>query len=56
MERCPWREGFELYRQYHDDEWGLGVQQGFLHHWGRLKNTAKNAGLCFQKANSELEF
>lgn len=23
MERCPWCEGFELYRQYHDDEWGM---------------------------------
>ena len=23
MERCPWCESFELYRQYHDDEWGM---------------------------------
>lgn len=23
MERCPWSEGFELYRQYHDREWGV---------------------------------
>ena len=23
MERCPWCEGFDLYRQYHDDEWGV---------------------------------
>jgi len=23
MERCPWCEGFDLYREYHDREWGL---------------------------------
>lgn len=23
MERCPWCEGFELYREYHDREWGV---------------------------------
>ena len=23
MERCPWCEGFDLYRQYHDSEWGV---------------------------------
>ena len=23
MERCPWCEGFALYRQYHDEEWGV---------------------------------
>ena len=23
MERCSWCEGFDLYRQYHDDEWGV---------------------------------
>lgn len=23
MERCPWCEGFELYRDYHDTEWGV---------------------------------
>ncbi len=23
MERCPWSEGFELYREYHDTEWGV---------------------------------
>ena len=22
MERCPWSEGFDLYREYHDHEWG----------------------------------
>lgn len=23
MERCPWCEGFDLYRAYHDGEWGV---------------------------------
>lgn len=23
MERCPWCEGFDLYREYHDQEWGV---------------------------------
>ena len=23
MERCPWCEGFDLYREYHDIEWGV---------------------------------
>ncbi|MEI7429981.1 MAG: DNA-3-methyladenine glycosylase I [Betaproteobacteria bacterium] len=23
VNRCPWCEGFELYRQYHDEEWGV---------------------------------
>lgn len=23
MERCPWCEGFDLYRDYHDFEWGV---------------------------------
>lgn len=23
MERCPWCEGFDLYREYHDFEWGV---------------------------------
>ena len=26
MERCPWCEGFELYRQYHDNEWGVPLK------------------------------
>jgi DNA-3-methyladenine glycosylase I len=24
--RCPWCEGFELYRQYHDQEWGVPLR------------------------------
>lgn len=26
MERCPWCEGFDLYRQYHDNEWGVPLK------------------------------
>jgi DNA-3-methyladenine glycosylase I len=26
MKRCPWCEGFELYRAYHDAEWGVPVR------------------------------
>ncbi len=24
--RCPWCEGFDLYRQYHDTEWGVPLR------------------------------
>lgn len=26
MIRCPWCEGFELYRNYHDNEWGVALR------------------------------
>ena len=26
MERCPWCEGFDLYRDYHDNEWGVPLR------------------------------
>lgn len=26
LQRCPWCEGFELYRQYHDTEWGVPLR------------------------------
>ena len=26
MERCPWCESFDLYRQYHDQEWGVPLR------------------------------
>ena len=26
MNRCPWCEGFDLYREYHDTEWGVPVR------------------------------
>lgn len=25
-QRCPWCEGFDLYRQYHDEEWGVPLR------------------------------
>jgi DNA-3-methyladenine glycosylase I len=26
MQRCPWCEGFDLYRHYHDKEWGVPLK------------------------------
>jgi DNA-3-methyladenine glycosylase I len=26
VERCPWCEGFDLYREYHDQEWGVPLR------------------------------
>jgi DNA-3-methyladenine glycosylase I len=26
MQRCPWSESFDLYRAYHDEEWGLPLR------------------------------
>lgn len=26
MQRCPWCEGFDLYRDYHDTEWGVPLR------------------------------
>ena len=26
LSRCPWCEGFDLYRQYHDTEWGVPLK------------------------------
>jgi DNA-3-methyladenine glycosylase I len=26
MQRCPWCEGFDLYREYHDQEWGVPLR------------------------------
>ena len=31
MQRCPWCEGFDLYRQYHDLEWGVPVHDDRTH-------------------------
>ena len=28
MTRCPWCEGFDLYRLYHDTEWGVPLRDG----------------------------
>jgi DNA-3-methyladenine glycosylase I len=30
-ERCPWCEGADLYRQYHDEEWGVPVHDDRKH-------------------------
>lgn len=27
MNRCPWCEGFDLYREYHDTEWGVPLRE-----------------------------
>ena len=29
--RCPWGEGAELYRRYHDEEWGVPVHEDRKH-------------------------
>jgi DNA-3-methyladenine glycosylase I len=29
--RCPWCEGSELYRRYHDEEWGIPVHEERKH-------------------------
>ena len=29
--RCPWCEGSDLYRRYHDEEWGVAVHQDRRH-------------------------
>lgn len=29
--RCPWCEGAELYRRYHDEEWGVPVHEDRKH-------------------------
>ena len=29
--RCPWCEGTELYRRYHDEEWGVPVHDDRKH-------------------------
>ncbi len=26
VQRCPWCEGFDLYREYHDTEWGVPLR------------------------------
>jgi len=30
-QRCPWAEGSELYRRYHDEEWGVPVHDDVKH-------------------------
>ena len=66
MVRCPWCEGFELYRQYHDTEWGVplkddkalfellileGAQAGLS--WATILNKRENYRLAFDGFDSE---
>jgi DNA-3-methyladenine glycosylase I len=67
MERCPWSEGFELYRQYHDTEWGVplyddralfellileGAQAGLS--WSTVLKKREHYRLVFDGFNPEL--
>lgn len=60
MDRCPWSEGFDLYRQYHDLEWGVplyddcalfellileGAQAGLS--WATILRKRENYGRAF---------
>jgi DNA-3-methyladenine glycosylase I len=62
MERCPWCEGFDLYREYHDKEWGVplrddralfellileGAQAGLS--WSTVLKKRENYRLAFDK-------
>ena len=35
-QRCQWSVGSELYKSYHDEEWGVPVLKGLVH---KLKHT-----------------
>ena len=67
MERCPWCEGFDLYRQYHDAEWGVplyddrtlfellileGAQAGLS--WATVLKKRAHYRLVFDDFNPEL--
>ena len=46
MQRCPWCEGFELYRHYHDTEWGVPLRDDLA--WFELINLeGAQAGLSW---------
>ena len=62
MKRCPWCEGSDLYRQYHDTEWGVplkddkslfellileGAQAGLS--WSTVLNKRENYRLAFDQ-------
>ena len=66
MERCPWCEGFELYRAYHDTEWGVpiwndqalfellileGAQAGLS--WSTVLKKRENYRLAFDQFDPE---
>jgi len=67
MKRCPWCEGFDLYRQYHDSEWGLplyddhalfellileGAQAGLS--WSTVLKKREHYRRVFDRFNPEL--
>ena len=67
MERCPWCEGFDLYRQYHATEWGVplhdaralfellileGAQAGLS--WSTVLKKRAHYRLVFDGFNPEL--
>jgi DNA-3-methyladenine glycosylase I len=47
MERCPWCEKDDLYRSYHDEEWGLPVHDDGKHFEFLLLETMQ-AGLSWR--------
>lgn len=66
MQRCPWCEGFDLYRHYHDTEWGLplrndaalfelinleGAQAGLS--WSTVLKKRENYRLAFDHFDAE---
>lgn len=46
MKRCDWCEKDDLYRKYHDEEWGVPVHDDFLH-FEFLVLEAMQAGLSW---------
>jgi DNA-3-methyladenine glycosylase I len=67
MERCPWCEGFDLYREYHDSEWGVplhddralfellileGAQAGLS--WSTILKKRENYRRAFDGFNPQL--
>jgi DNA-3-methyladenine glycosylase I len=66
MQRCPWCEGFDLYRHYHDTEWGVplrndaalfelinleGAQAGLS--WSTVLKKRENYRLAFDQFDAE---
>jgi DNA-3-methyladenine glycosylase I len=46
LTRCPWCEGADLYRRYHDEEWGVPVHKD-LRHFEFLVLESAQAGLSW---------
>lgn len=66
INRCPWCEGFDLYRKYHDTEWGVplrddlalfellileGAQAGLS--WSTVLKKRESYRLLFDQFNPE---